>query len=157
MADCSTCNQESTCSKKTCAVDENKHSSSNVKHILGIMSGKGGVGKSSVTSMLAVSLQRQGYKVGILDADITGPSIPKIFGVKNKPLPAHPGMYPASSTTGISIMSINLLLENETKPVIWRGPVISGTVKQFWTDVAWGDLDYLLIDMPLELGMCPLL
>jgi Mrp family chromosome partitioning ATPase len=129
-----------------------------VSNIIAVMSGKGGVGKSSVTSLLAASLAKQGYKVGILDADITGPSIPKIFGVVDKPgngtgIGFEP---PKTSLLGIKVMSLNLLLENEDDPVIWRGPIIAGAVKQFWTDVEWGKLDYLLLDMPPGTGDVPL-
>ncbi|MGB9840410.1 P-loop NTPase [Thermovenabulum sp.] len=119
-----------------------------IKNVVAVMSGKGGVGKSTVTGLLAVSLQREGYKVGILDADITGPSIPKMFGVKKRPEDIGFGLMPPESSSGIRIMSLNLLLENEDDPVIWRGPLIANTIKQFWTDVVWGDLDYLLIDLP---------
>lgn len=126
---------------------------SSIKHVIGVMSGKGGVGKSSVTSMLAVHMQRLGYKVGILDADITGPSIPKAFGITEKAMSdENLGILPAESKNGMKVMSINLMLENEDDPVIWRGPVIAGVVKQFWSDVYWGDLDYLFVDMPPGTG-----
>ena len=129
---------------------------SNVKHIIGVVSGKGGVGKSLVTSMLAVLLQREGYKVGILDADITGPSIPKAFGMKNVEVYGDDnGMIPPSSTTGIDMMSVNLLLRDETKPVVWRGSIISGTVQQFWKDTIW-NVDVLLVDCPPGTGDVPL-
>ena len=121
---------------------------SHVKKVIGVVSGKGGVGKSSVSAMLAVTMQRLGYKVGILDADVTGPSIPKAFGVHGKAEGSELGLYPRQSKTGIAIMSVNLLLENDTDPVIWRGPILGNTVKQFWTDVIWSDLDFLFIDMP---------
>lgn len=135
---------------------EAPHQLSSVKHIIGVVSGKGGVGKSLVTSMLAVLMQRRGYKVGILDADITGPSIPKAFGL-NKPVEGEGlGMIPPSTTTGIDIMSVNLLLDDETRPVIWRGPVIAGTVKQFWTDTIWHNVDYLFVDCPPGTGDVPL-
>ena len=127
-----------------------------VKHVIGIVSGKGGVGKSSVTSGLAVELNRQGYRVGILDADITGPSIPRMFGVKRIPGMQGELMLPAETETGIRLLSLNLLIEEEEEPVIWRGPAIAGVVKQFWTDVAWGELDYLLVDMPPGTGDVPL-
>jgi len=142
------------CEKKSMLVSP--HEKSHIKKIIGIMSGKGGVGKSSVTATLAVLLKRKGYSVGILDADITGPSIPRMFGIKEKALGNSEGVFPVTTKSGIDIMSINLLLENEDAPVIWRGPVIGGTVKQFWTDVMWGDLDYLLIDMPPGTGDVPL-
>ena len=129
---------------------------SNIKHVIAVMSGKGGVGKSYVTSSLARCLKNQGFKVGILDADITGPSIPKLFGVKGPAYAEEGGSHPVESKGGIKIMSINLILPDEETPVIWRGPVIAGAVKQFWTDVIWGELDYLLIDMPPGTGDVPL-
>ncbi|WP_031513763.1 Mrp/NBP35 family ATP-binding protein [Desulfofalx alkaliphila] len=161
---CSTCkdNQSGTCSSNpdSCSAPQKlaANDSTMVKNIIAVMSGKGGVGKSSVTSLLAVSLAKQGYKVGILDADITGPSIPKMFGVVERPgkgtgIGFEP---PKSSLLGIKIMSLNLLLENEDDPVIWRGPIIAGAVKQFWTDVEWGKLDYLLLDLPPGTGDVPL-
>lgn len=126
---------------------------SSIKHVIGVMSGKGGVGKSSVTSMLAVHFQRMGYKVGVLDADITGPSIPKAFGIHAKALQDEQlGIIPVESKNKMKVMSINAMLENEDDPVIWRGPLIAGVVKQFWTDVYWGDLDYLFVDMPPGTG-----
>lgn len=132
----------------------NKHS--RIKNIIGIASGKGGVGKSLVTSMLAVLTARLGYKTAILDADITGPSIPKIFGIKENVRGTDEGMYPVKTATSIDIMSVNLLLDNEKSPVAWRGPVISGTIKQFWSGVMWGDTDYMFIDMPPGTGDVPL-
>ena len=120
------------------------------------MSGKGGVGKSTVTGLLAVSLKRQGYDVGIMDADITGPSIPRMFGVNQRPENLGFGLMPAESSTGIRIMSLNLLLENEDDPVIWRGPLIGNAIQQFWNDVVWGDLDYLLVDLPPGTSDAPL-
>ena len=133
----------------------NKHS--NVKKVIAVMSGKGGVGKSTVTSLFAVSLMEQGYKVGILDADVTGPSIPKMFG-KNDALAVgnEEGINPVKTDMGIGLMSINFLLEDKEVPVIWRGPVVTSTVKQFFTEVHWGDLDYLLIDLPPGTGDVPL-
>lgn len=128
----------------------------NIKHVIGIVSGKGGVGKSMVTSMLAVELNRKGYKVGILDADITGPSIPKTFGINSRAMQNEIGILPAETKNGIKIMSINLMLPENDSPVIWRGPVIAGAVKQFWHDVIWGELDYLLIDCPPGTGDVPL-
>ena len=129
---------------------------SNVKHIVGVVSGKGGVGKSLVTTMLAVLLSREGYKVGILDADITGPSIPKAFGMKNVEVYGDDnGMIPPKSTTGIDLISVNLLLGDETRPVVWRGSIISGTVQQFWKDTIW-DVDVLLVDCPPGTGDVPL-
>ncbi|MCI8465524.1 MAG: Mrp/NBP35 family ATP-binding protein [Lachnospiraceae bacterium] len=129
---------------------------SHVKKVIGVVSGKGGVGKSLVTSLLAVMMSRKGYQCGILDADITGPSIPKAFGVKDKVMASEDGMLPVYSRRGIPVMSINLLLPNDTDPVVWRGPVIANTVKQFWSDVVWGDLDYLFVDMPPGTGDVPL-
>ncbi len=128
------------------------HPDSHVKRVIGIVSGKGGVGKSTVTSLLAVALRRRGHKVGILDADITGPSIPKLFGVTSRPGGSDTGIYPVETDTGISIISLNLLAASETDPVIWRGPVISGVVTQFWKDVIWGEVDFLLVDMPPGTG-----
>jgi len=128
------------------------HPDSRVKRVIGIVSGKGGVGKSTVTSLLAVALRRRGHKVGILDADITGPSIPKLFGVTSRPGGSDTGIYPVETDTGISIISLNLLAASETDPVIWRGPVISGVVTQFWKDVIWGEVDFLLVDMPPGTG-----
>lgn len=132
----------------------NEHSS--VKKVIGVVSGKGGVGKSLVTSLLAVLSRRNEYKTAILDADITGPSIPKAFGIKERATGSDYGIFPAKTKTGIEIMSVNLLLEDETSPVVWRGPVISGTVKQFWTDVLWEDVDIMFIDCPPGTGDVPL-
>jgi len=132
------------------------HDLSNIKKVIGIVSGKGGGGKSSVTSMLAGTMKRLGYNVAILDADVTGPSIPKAFGIKDKATGSEFGLYPLKSKTGIDIMSINLLLDNDTDPVIWRGPILGNTVKQFWTDVIWGDVDFMFIDMPPGTGDIPL-
>ena len=135
---------------------EQPHELSSVKHIIAVVSGKGGVGKSLVTSMLAVNMQRLGYKTAILDADITGPSIPKAFGIKAGIDGDDHGMIPPTTTSGIDIMSINLLLEDETRPVVWRGPVIAGAVKQFWTDTIWHEIDYMFIDCPPGTGDVPL-
>lgn len=129
---------------------------SSIKKVIGIVSGKGGVGKSLVTSMLAVTMNRMGYHTAILDADITGPSIPKAFGIKGKATGNEFGIFPVRSKTGIDIMSINLLLENDTDPVVWRGPMIGSVVKQFWTDVIWTDVDFMFIDMPPGTGDVPL-
>ena len=134
--------------------EANPHS--HVKHMIGIVSGKGGVGKSSVTAMLANYLVAEGFKVGILDADITGPSIPKMYGVHGPTTGTEDGAYPVEAENGVKIMSINLMLDSEEEPVVWRGPVIAGAVKQFWTDVMWGDIDYLLVDMPPGTGDVPL-
>ena len=128
----------------------------NIKHVIGVVSGKGGVGKSMVTSMLAVLMQRKGYKVGILDADITGPSIPKTFGINSRAMQNEIGILPAETKTGIKLMSVNLMLAEKESPVLWRGPVIAGAVKQFWTDVVWGDLDFLFVDCPPGTGDVPL-
>ena len=127
-----------------------------VKKVIAVVSGKGGVGKSTVTSMLAVAMARQGKRVGVLDADITGPSIPTAFGVTQCQGANESGLYPGLSRTGIQVMSINLLLDNPADPVVWRGPVIAGAVKQFWTDVIWEDVDYLFVDMPPGTGDVPL-
>ena len=132
------------------------NSASRVKKVIGVVSGKGGVGKSMVTSLLAVTMARRGYSTGILDADITGPSIPQSFGLHGNCLQGEYGIEPAESKGGIKVMSINLLLENETSPVVWRGPVIAGAVTQFWTDVYWGDVDYMFVDMPPGTGDVPL-
>lgn len=129
---------------------------SNVKKVIAVVSGKGGVGKSTVTSMLAVAMQKKGFRVGILDADITGPSIPKAFHIDSSPAVANDTLYPVESKNGVKIMSVNLLLEHETDPVLWRGPILGGAVQQFWTDVAWGDVDYLFVDMPPGTGDVPL-
>ncbi len=125
---------------------------SNVKKVIGVVSGKGGVGKSLVTSMLASAMQARGNSCAVLDADITGPSIPKSFGIKSRAKADESGLLPEESKTGIKIMSINLLLESEESPVVWRGPVISGVIQQFWKDVAWGDVDYMFVDMPPGTG-----
>lgn len=125
---------------------------SNVKKVIGVVSGKGGVGKSLVTSMLASAMQARGNACAVLDADITGPSIPKSFGIKSRAKADESGLLPEESKTGIKIMSINLLLESEESPVVWRGPVISGVIQQFWKDVAWGDVDYMFVDMPPGTG-----
>jgi Mrp family chromosome partitioning ATPase len=132
------------------------HQLNHIQKVVAVASGKGGVGKSLVTSLLAVELSRKGKRVGILDADITGPSIPKIFGVEGKAEVSELGIFPSLTTGGIKIISVNLLLDRDDMPVVWRGPIISGTVKQFWTDVIWGELDYLLIDMPPGTGDVPL-
>ena len=153
---CSSCGES--CGERRAPQDfrEPCHELSHIKHVVAVMSGKGGVGKSLVTASLAVAMRRKGYSVGILDADITGPSIPKAFGVHEKAAGSELGIYPVNTRTGIQIMSLNLLTANETDPVIWRGPVIAGTVKQFWTDVIWGDVDYLFVDMPPGTGDVPL-
>ena len=129
---------------------------SNIKNVVAVMSGKGGVGKSSVSALLAVALTRQGFNVGLLDADITGPSIPKLLGLNGQTKMTNEKMIPTASKLGIKVMSLNLLLPNEEEPVIWRGPLIGGAVKQFWTDVLWGDLDYMIVDLPPGTGDSPL-
>ncbi len=135
---------------------EKLHEKSSVKKVIGIVSGKGGVGKSLVTSMLAVATNKMGYKTAVLDADITGPSMPKVFGIHEKAMTNEFGLLPVKSKTGIDVMSVNLLLENETDPVVWRGPIIAGMVKQFWSDVIWEDIDFMFIDMPPGTGDVPL-
>lgn len=131
---------------------EKPNEMSHIKKVIGVVSGKGGVGKSLVTSLLAVLAQRKGYKTAIMDADITGPSIPKAFGLHGHAEASEWGLFPVKTTAGIGVMSLNLLMKNETDPVVWRGPLISGAVKQFWTDVIWGDVDYMFIDMPPGTG-----
>ena len=153
--DCSSCGLNCP-SKEKQSLLEKPHAGTSVKKVIAVMSGKGGVGKSVVTAMLAVMAQRAGYKTAILDADVTGPSIPKAFGIQDKAMGNEEGILPVESRTGIKMMSVNLLLEEETSPVVWRGPVIAGTVKQFWTDVLWGDLDVMFIDMPPGTGDVPL-
>lgn len=153
--DCSTCSANCS-SKQNVIPKEQLNPLSSVKHVIGVVSGKGGVGKSIVTSMLAVLMQRKGYKTAILDADITGPSIPKNFGLKERALSNGEFLLPVSTKTGIDVMSVNLLIEDETRPVVWRGPVIAGTVKQFWTDVVWDEVDYMFVDMPPGTGDVPL-
>ncbi len=156
-SNCSDCSQ--TCSDRTepssFLIQPDK--STKIKKIIGIVSGKGGVGKSLVTSLLATEMARKGYKVGIMDADITGPSIPKYFGIKDKALATEEGkIIPQIAENGVKVISINLILENEEDPVIWRGPVIAGVVKQFYQDVLWEELDYLFVDMPPGTGDVPL-
>ena len=152
---CSTCSANCSTKSKQDFL-EPLNSKSSIKHVIGVVSGKGGVGKSMVTSTLATLMQRAGYKVGILDADITGPSIPKAFGISAGVEGNADGMFPPESSTGIKIMSVNLLLPDATAPVVWRGPVIAGTVKQFWSGTVWGDLDYLFVDCPPGTGDVPL-
>lgn len=153
--DCSSCS--SNCSEaKPQSLIASPHKGSSIKKVIGVVSGKGGVGKSMVTDLLAVAFSRKGYHCAIMDADITGPSIPKAFGLTQKAEGTQDTIYPVKTKTGIDVMSINLLLENETDPVIWRGPVIAGAVKQFWTDVLWEDVDYMFVDMPPGTGDVPL-
>ena len=145
--DCSNCG--AACSSRNAAPQHdapNPHSS--VKKVIGVVSGKGGVGKSMTSALLACAMARRGYHCGILDADITGPSIPKLFGIHGRAMADEKGCWPIQSRMGIDVMSINLLVENEEDPVVWRGPVIAGAVKQFWTDVVWKDVDFLFVDMP---------
>ena len=152
---CSTC-KENCSSRKPESLIEPANPLSSVNHVIGVVSGKGGVGKSLVTSMLATIMQRRGLHSGILDADITGPSIPKMFGIGRGIDSSEQGIFPARSKTGIDIISTNLLLDNETAPVVWRGPVIAGMVKQFWTDVIWDGVEYLFVDCPPGTGDVPL-
>lgn len=166
MSEKSTCSSASTCTKESCEGCTSKNTSpieaepvnrlSSVKKVIGIVSGKGGVGKSFVTASLAVAMRQAGFEVGIMDADITGPSIPKMFGLHGPAYGTDDGMYAMPADNGVKVMSINLLMDDEEAPVIWRGPVIGGAVKQFWTDVIWGDLDYLFVDMPPGTGDVPL-
>ena len=153
---CSTCSQNCSSRQEPQSLLEKPHELSHIKKVIGVVSGKGGVGKSLVTSLLAVSMQRRGFKTAILDADITGPSIPRSFGIKEKAQGTENGILPCRTKTGIEVMSVNLLLENDTDPVVWRGPVIAGAVKQFWTDVIWNDVDYMFVDMPPGTGDVPL-
>ena len=154
--DCAGCASAGNCSSKPQSMLEAPNKMSNIGKVIGVVSGKGGVGKTLVSSMLAVAMQRMGKNVGVLDADITGPSIPKAFGIHGKADACEFGIIPAKSKMGLDVMSINLLLENESDPVVWRGPVIAGVVKQFWTDVIWKDIDYLFVDMPPGTGDVPL-
>ena len=153
---CSSCAQAGNCPSKKVDMKVAPNEYTHVKKVIGVISGKGGVGKSMVTASLARLMRGQGYSVGILDADITGPSIPKMFGVHGPAVGDDNGTFPIDAEDGTKIMSINLLLEDEEQPVIWRGPVIAGAVKQFWTDVQWGDVDYLFVDMPPGTGDVPL-
>lgn len=154
--DCSSCGESCPSRQAPRDLHEKLNDMSSVKKAIAVVSGKGGVGKSLVTAALAVALNRRGYKTAVLDADVTGPSIPKAFGIKEKAKGSQFGILPVSTKTGIDVMSVNLLLENDTDPVVWRGPVISGTVKQFYRDVIWKDVDYLFVDMPPGTGDVPL-
>ncbi|MCI5614580.1 MAG: Mrp/NBP35 family ATP-binding protein [Agathobacter sp.] len=167
MSEQNECSSKSTCNRESCEgcpsnsankqsflVEQNAYS--NIKHVIGVVSGKGGVGKSFVTTSLAVQMAKAGYKVGVLDADITGPSIPKMFGLHEQIVGDDRGMIPAETKEGIKVMSINLLMDDEEAPVIWRGPVIAGVVKQFWNETVWGEIDYLFVDMPPGTGDVPL-
>lgn len=154
--DCSTCGES--CAERTAEFDlkAKANPNSNVKKVIAVMSGKGGVGKSLVTSCLAAAVQKSGKQAAILDADVTGPSIPKAFGVHERAVGDDEGIYPVESAGGVKMMSLNLLVEDETDPVVWRGSLIAGTVKQFWSDVQWGDVDYMFVDMPPGTGDVPL-
>ena len=154
--DCSSCGKNCADRKEKFDFSAKLNAASNVKKVIAVASGKGGVGKSFVTTMLAASAARKGLKVGILDADITGPSIPKAFGLSGGTIQSEHGIEPVVSNGGIRIMSLNMLVEDPTDPVVWRGPVIAGAVKQFWTDVHWGDLDVMFVDMPPGTGDVPL-
>ncbi len=147
---CSSCS--SNCGEESQDMRLKQNDYSFVKKVIAVVSGKGGVGKSSVTALLATAMQAKGYQTAVLDADITGPSIPKIFGIKGRAEADATGLLPKVTTTGIEVMSVNLLLEKEDDPVVWRGPVISGVIQQFWTEVAWGDVDYMFVDMPPGTG-----
>ncbi len=153
--DCSSCSQNCKSRDPKSLLDK-PHELSKIKKVIGIVSGKGGVGKSLVTSLLAVNSQKRGFNAAILDGDVTGPSIPKMFGIRRKAVSDDVGLYPVLSGTGVQVMSLNLLLENDNDPVVWRGPVIAGAVKQFWTDVVWGDVDFMYVDMPPGTGDVPL-
>ena len=154
--DCGSCS--ASCGERTepQSLLEPTNDLSHIKKVIGIVSGKGGVGKSIVTSLMSVLMKRKGFSTAILDADITGPSIPKAFGIKEKAKANEFGLIPVTTSTGIEVMSVNLLLENDTDPVVWRGPISAGTVKQFWTDVIWNDVDFMFVDMPPGTGDVPL-
>ena len=153
---CSTCGSSSCGDRKAESQLAQLNPKASVKKVIAVVSGKGGVGKSTVTSMLSVAMTRTGKRVGVLDADITGPSAPTAFGVTECQGANEDGLYPALTRGGIQVMSINLLLDDSTAPVVWRGPVIAGAVKQFWTDVIWEDVDYMFVDMPPGTGDVPL-
>ena len=152
--DCSNCSEN--CESKKADFRQYLHEGASVKKVFGVVSGKGGVGKSLVTCLLASEMQRRGYNTAVLDADITGPSVPKSFGITEHATGGENVLYPVCTETGLQMMSINLILENETEPVVWRGPVIAGAVTQFWTDVLWEDVDYMFVDMPPGTGDVPL-
>ena len=154
--DCSSCSQNCSSRQNPQDFHEAPHTLSSIKKVIGVVSGKGGVGKSMTSALMAVEMRRRGYGVGILDADITGPSIPKLFGIHGRAMGDENGIWPIESRMGIDVMSINLLLEHEEDPVVWRGPVIAGAVKQFWQDVIWKDVDFLFVDMPPGTGDVPL-
>ncbi len=150
--DCSTCSSNCGDRKEPQSFLKPMNNNSNIKKVIGVVSGKGGVGKSLVSCLLAAKCQKAGLKVGVLDADITGPSVPKSFGITSRAMQDDTGLLPTVTKTGVKMMSINLLLEDVNSPVVWRGPVISGVIEQFWTDVNWGELDYLFVDMPPGTG-----
>ncbi len=154
--DCSSCSASCSSRNKPQDLHEPPHQLSHIKKVIGIVSGKGGVGKSMTSAMLATLLRRRDYAVGVLDADVTGPSIPKLFGIHGRAMADENGCWPIKSRTGIDVMSVNLLLDNEEDPVVWRGPVIAGAVKQFWQEVIWKDVDFLFVDMPPGTGDVPL-
>lgn len=154
--DCSSCGENCPSRQQPQSFLEKTNDLSHVKKVIGVVSGKGGVGKSTVTAMLAVAAQAQGFQTAILDADVTGPSIPKMFGLHGRAEGSADGIFPMETKTGIRVMSVNLLLEKEDAPVIWRGPVISGMINQFWQEVIWGDVDYMFVDMPPGTGDVPL-
>lgn len=155
-SDCAGCAHADSCSSKPVDFRKPANKFSSIKKVIGVVSGKGGVGKSMVTASLARMMREKGYRVGIMDADITGPSIPKMYGIHETAVGNDDGIFPCEAADGTKIMSINLLLPNESDPVIWRGPVIANVVTQFWTDVMWGDIDYLFVDMPPGTGDVPL-
>ena len=150
--DCSSCSSNCADRKEPQSFLKPMNKNSNIKKVIGVVSGKGGVGKSLVSCLLAAKCQKAGLKVGVLDADITGPSVPKSFGITSRAMQDETGLLPTVTKTGVKMMSINLLLEDVNSPVVWRGPVISGVIEQFWTDVNWGELDYLFVDMPPGTG-----
>lgn len=154
--DCSTCGAACASREKANENPKAGNPSSNVKKVIAVVSGKGGVGKSMVTSLLAAAERRRGASVAIMDADITGPSIPKVFGIQERAMGVEEGIVPAETRTGIKLMSMNLLLDDPTDPVVWRGPIIGGVVQQFWKEVWWGDVDYMFVDMPPGTGDVPL-
>ena len=154
--DCSACGEDCPSRQDPQSFLEPQNAQSDIRRVVAVVSGKGGVGKSLVTSLLAVMAQRRGLRTAILDADVTGPSIPKAFGIHGHAMGTEDGIFPAETSSGIKLMSVNLLLPNETDPVVWRGPIIAGTVKQFWTDVLWGDVDLMLVDCPPGTGDVPL-
>lgn len=154
--DCKTCGSDCEQRQEPQSLRAKPHELSHVKHVVAVVSGKGGVGKSLITALFATAMNREGYSVGILDADITGPSIPKLFGISGVIHGSETGAYPIVSDGGIQIMSMNLLLQNDTDPVLWRGPIIASVVKQFWQEMIWNDVDYLFVDMPPGTGDVPL-